>query len=106
MGTTRSSTTERGKGRKGREAHHKDASVLGEDGGGPEQSDFTSEFGDVEDEFIASIASRLDSLNRDDADDDADLQDALAWRREHCNGGALSAMARWFSVVLRELFGE
>jgi hypothetical protein len=80
--------------------------VLGEDGGGPERSDFAGELGDVEDEFIASIASRLDSLNRDDADDDADLQDASAWRREHCNGGASSTMARWFLVVLRELFEE
>jgi hypothetical protein len=55
-----------------------------------------------EDESIASRASRLDSLNRDDADDDADLQDASAWRRVHCNGGASSTMARWFSVAHRE----
>jgi hypothetical protein len=34
--------------------------------------------GDVEDEFVASVASRLDSLNGDDADDDAKLHDVLA----------------------------
>jgi hypothetical protein len=43
-------------------------------------------------------------LNGDDVDDDADLQDALSWRLVHCNGGASSTMARWFSEVLRELF--
>jgi hypothetical protein len=80
--------------------------VLEEDGGGPEQSDFAGELGDVEDEFIASIASWLDSLNRDNADDDADLQDASAWQREHCNGGTSSTMAWWFSVVLWKLFEE
>jgi hypothetical protein len=37
-------------------------------------------------------------LNGDDVDDDADLQDALAWRLVHCNGGASSTMARWSSA--------
>jgi hypothetical protein len=34
--------------------------------------------GDVEDEFVASVASRLDSLNGDDAEDVAKLHDAWA----------------------------
>jgi hypothetical protein len=34
--------------------------------------------GDFEDEFFASVASRLDSLNGEDADDVAKLQDAPA----------------------------
>jgi hypothetical protein len=34
--------------------------------------------GDVKDKFVASVASRLDSLNGDDVDDDAKLLDALA----------------------------
>jgi hypothetical protein len=34
--------------------------------------------GDVEDKFVASVASRLDSFNGDDADDVAKLHDALA----------------------------
>jgi hypothetical protein len=29
----------------------------------------------------------------DDEVDDAELQDVLAWRRVHCNGGASAAMA-------------
>jgi hypothetical protein len=48
---------------------------------------------DVEDEFITSVASRLDSLNRDDAEDGADLQDASAWRRVVWSDGARSPMA-------------
>jgi hypothetical protein len=57
---------------KGRQAHRIDADVLGEAEGGPERL-IPPENSDVEDEFIASIASRLDSLNRDDTDDDAEL---------------------------------
>jgi hypothetical protein len=63
---------------KGARAHLVDACVLGkteEDRSGrisPEN------VGDVEDEFVASVASRLDSFNGDDADDVAKLHDALA----------------------------
>jgi hypothetical protein len=32
-------------------------------------------------------------LNGEDAVDDADLQEASAWRRVHYNGGASAAMA-------------
>jgi hypothetical protein len=52
--------------------------VLDEAEGGPERSDSAGKLLDVEDEFVASVASRLDSLNRDDTDDDAELQDASA----------------------------
>jgi hypothetical protein len=57
--------------------------------------------GDVEDEFVASVASRLNSLNRDDADDIVKLLDASAWRRVHCNSGAASTMA---TVVFGAIF--
>jgi hypothetical protein len=43
MGTTRSSKTGRGKGQKGREAHPKDASVLGEAGGGLGRPNFAGD---------------------------------------------------------------
>jgi hypothetical protein len=58
--------------------------------------------GDFEDEFFASVASRLDSLNGEDADDVAKLQDAPAWGRVHCNGGATARSGRWFSVVRKQ----
>jgi hypothetical protein len=67
--------------------------VLGEAEGGPERSDSARKLSDVEDEFIASVASRLDSLNGDDTDDDAELQNASAWRGLYWNGRATSVMA-------------
>jgi hypothetical protein len=52
--------------------------VLGEAEGGPDRSDSAGKLSDVEDEFVASVASRLDSLNGDDTDEEAELQDASA----------------------------
>jgi hypothetical protein len=52
--------------------------MLGEAEGGPERSESAGKLSDVEDEFVTSVASRLDSLNGDDTDDDVELQDASA----------------------------
>jgi hypothetical protein len=42
-------------------------------------------------------------LNGDNAVDDADLRDASAWRRVHCNGGASSTME---AVVFGFVYGS
>jgi hypothetical protein len=66
---------ERGKGQR---AHQEAVGTLGKAGGGRERPYFAGKLSDVEDEFVASVASRLDSLNGDDTDDDGELQDASA----------------------------
>lgn len=59
--------------------------------------------GDVEDEFVAYVCSRIDSSRRDGEDDNANRRDAAAWRRVLRNGSARRTLWRWFSVV-SELF--
>jgi hypothetical protein len=67
-----------GKGRKGRAAHHKDACMLREAGGGPERPDFAGDLRGRGRRGRCCSRSRLDSLNEDNAVDDAELQDASA----------------------------
>jgi hypothetical protein len=59
--------------------------------------------GDVEDEFVAYVCSRINSSRRDGEDDDANRRDAAAWRRVLRNGSARRTLWRWFSLV-SELF--
>jgi hypothetical protein len=88
----------RGKGGKGSQAHRKDAGVLGKTGEGPKLPDFAGVQGGRRGLAGRCSCPWLNSLNGDDVDNDADLQDALAWRLVHCNGGASSTKARWSSA--------
>jgi hypothetical protein len=83
----------RGKKGKGRQAHRKDAGVLGEAEGGPDRLDFAGDRRGRSRRGRCCSRSWLDSLNGDDAVDDADVQDASAWRRVYYNNGASAAMA-------------
>jgi hypothetical protein len=67
--------------------------MIGDGGDGPERPEFAGIQGERRRCAGRCSRSQFDSLNGDEEVDDVELQDASAWRRAHCNGGASSTTA-------------
>jgi hypothetical protein len=90
----------RGKKGKGRQAHRKDAGVLGEAEGGPDRPDFAGDLTGRRGPCRRSWASRVDSSGGDEEEGEAKLLVFSDGRgAEHRSGASVSMAAVVFGAV-------